>query len=432
MRILVLTVGGSPQPLVTSLKKGNPDKVIFLCSADSPLTKGSYTMVEGVLQDAGRDTSSSAIVEIQRFDDFNDCYAAGLRTLERLRQEHPEAEIIADYTGGTKSMSAGLAAAVLDCPGVVLGLVQGDRTNLIKVSNGTQSLRLTQAHKAILERQKRVVTSFFERYDYAAAASLVENILGFPDLPPSESQLWQQWLVEARAWDSWDRFDHAAAWKLIHPRRKEYLKLVMFLQACIHSRRTLEEKFKDIALEGIGATEKGHGYELVEDLYLNAQRRAAQSRYDDAVARLYRALELLAQARLKMQHEIDTSDVNPEKLPEPLRKKYQGTNGSRATLALTPAFALLLDLSQFHNEPLGKLYQVHRQRLREFLKIRNSSILAHGTIPVTEADYRKALNFFESFLEGAFSCLSQAGMLAKPYAARRQFPRSPYGTSGGE
>jgi hypothetical protein len=33
----------------------------------------------------------------------------------------------------------------------------------------------------------------------------------------------------------------------------------------------------------------GHGYEIVEDLLLNAERRAMQDRYDDAVGRLYRA-----------------------------------------------------------------------------------------------------------------------------------------------
>jgi hypothetical protein len=48
----------------------------------------------------------------------------------------------------------------------------------------------------------------------------------------------------------------------------------------------------------------GHGYEIVEDLLLNAERRAMQDRYDDAVGRLYRALELLVQIRLLQTYDI--------------------------------------------------------------------------------------------------------------------------------
>ena len=55
-----------------------------------------------------------------------------------------------------------------------------------------------------------------------------------------------------------------------------------------------------VALERIlGRSKKSSGYEKVGDLLRNAERRAAQSRFDDAVARLYRALELFAQLRLR-------------------------------------------------------------------------------------------------------------------------------------
>lgn len=44
-----------------------------------------------------------------------------------------------------------------------------------------------------------------------------------------------------------------------------------------------------------------------------AARRALQGRYDDAVARVYRALELIAHTRRRGLWEIDRSDVDPEK-----------------------------------------------------------------------------------------------------------------------
>jgi len=49
---------------------------------------------------------------------------------------------------------------------------------------------------------------------------------------------------------------------------------------------------------------------LIADILNNARRRMKEGKYDDAMARLYRTVELIAQYRLKMKYEIDTSDVD--------------------------------------------------------------------------------------------------------------------------
>lgn len=51
----------------------------------------------------------------------------------------------------------------------------------------------------------------------------------------------------------------------------------------------------------VAITKENGGYEQVQDLILNAERRAVQERYDDAVARLYRAVEMVAQVRLQSE-----------------------------------------------------------------------------------------------------------------------------------
>jgi len=57
---------------------------------------------------------------------------------------------------------------------------------------------------------------------------------------------------------------------------------------------------------------------LLEDLLANAERRAETGRYDDALARLYRALELAAEADLYHRTGIvlGAPDTWPESLPE--------------------------------------------------------------------------------------------------------------------
>lgn len=319
-------------------------------------------------------------------------------------------------------MSAGLPAAALDCDRVTLSLVRGDRTDLTKVSNGTQTVRLSRTHPAIVQRHKKLVKSFFARYDYPAAASLLEDILRIPELPPGESSQMQEWLTLSRALDLWDRFDHLGAWKLISPWRKHLLEHVKFLQACLSSRRRAEPDLSGKLREEIGFTDRGHGYELVEDLHLNAQRCASQQRFDDAAARLYRAVELLAQTRLSIKYGIDTSDVKLEKLPSSLRAEYEPTaKNGRIALAADKAYELLARLQ----DPMGALHSKRRNEVRNFQKIRNASILAHGNAPVTAAQYQRIQDFFSSFLAEAFQALTASGEMVKAYASPIQFPQAP-------
>ena len=44
-KVLILTIGGSHEPIVKSIKDTKADYVVFLCSDDLPTTKGSYTQI---------------------------------------------------------------------------------------------------------------------------------------------------------------------------------------------------------------------------------------------------------------------------------------------------------------------------------------------------------------------------------------------------
>ena len=138
----------------------------------------------------------------------------------------------------------------------------------------------------------------------------------------------------------------------------------------------------------------------------------------------YRALELLAQARLKFEYSIDTGDISLRLLPRELRKEYRKLTDSngKIKLALNPAFELLANLDDFYHEPIGNLYKQYENKLKNFLSIRNKSLLAHGLTPVHAEDYEKADSFFTSFMNKAFERLD-----VKLYAARTQFPLNPEG-----
>lgn len=126
----------------------------------------------------------------------------------------------------------------------------------------------------------------------------------------------------------------------------------------------------------------------VIDLLANAYRRWQERRLDDAVARLYRAVEALAQDRLRAIHGIaDTGNVPLERLPEPLRsEKAAACTEGTVKLALQDDYALLRALG----DELGqRFYTSHlAERERSPLQARNRSILAHGFAPVSEKDFQ--------------------------------------------
>jgi len=136
---------------------------------------------------------------------------------------------------------------------------------------------------------------------------------------------------------------------------------------------------------------------------LNAERRAVQERYDDAVARLYRAVEMVAQVRLQSEWGIDVSNVQLYLIPHELQEKYkelQNTDG-RIQLALRKSYELLVDL----DDPVGTVWQDNVNRVLSALNKRNASILAHGTVSLKKRDYEQVREDLVGFINKVFELL---------------------------
>lgn len=364
MTQLVLTVGGSPAPLVTAIRTLRPEFVVFLCSEDANGAKGSYQEVPEVVAATDLEPTDFEIVRIAKFDDLEVCYLESRRVLEGLRARMPHARIVADYTGGTKSMSAGLAMAAVDDGACDLSLVTGTRADRERVSPGTEYARAVAVSTARARKQFEEAAARLERYDYTGALAVLERVATTPVGGAVASEL-PSAIALCRALDAWDRFQHAEARRLMAPHRRELLR----------EWRTLEELCRDRPRDP---------YLVVQDLLLNAERRAAQGRYDDAVARVYRALELIAQIRLRELWDVDPSDVELERLPETSRetaRRWLNREG-KIQLGLIAAWEVL-----HADELLGPWYREQQGRIRNWVQLRNQSILAHGLSPIDGAKY---------------------------------------------
>ena len=323
------------------------------------------------------------VVELAEPDSLPECYGRVREALARLGAGREGWRRIADYTGGTKTMSVALALAALEA-GWGLSLVTGTRPDLVKVLNGSEMATLINAWEVRARQRLAEARELFNTYAYASAGALLEGLARTGPLSNALQSEVKQWVALCRAFDAWDRFDHARAWQLLESDQRRFVPQWRFLKAL---------------------REQATGYEPVLDLVRNAERRAARGRYDDAVARLYRALEMLAQVRLgEREPPLNTGDLDVSALPEALRNKYEALRDpvdGKVRIGLRQAYDLLADL----DDPLGRVWREHKKRALNALKKRNASILAHGSQPLGKGDYEEMVQTVQAFIEAGLAAL---------------------------
>jgi CRISPR-associated protein (TIGR02710 family) len=409
--LLALTVGGSCAPVVTAIKDYQPDFVMFIASQGPT---GSRVTIDGpgnpcgdrrkvkcsacghevllgnpegahILAQTGLRRDKCEILELLNPDDLPDCYSQLRAALIRLRQTRPDWRCLADYTGGTKTMTVALSLVALEL-GWELSIVRGNRTDLQKVRNGTEMASLVNTWEVRARQQLEQAGELFNQFAYASAGQLVKLLARSAPLSPELQRDTQKVVTLCRGFDAWDRFDHARAAQILQAYRDEVLPQWKMLK------KILGEM-------------KASGYEPVFDLFYNAERRAQRGRYDDAVARLYRSLEMLAQIRLRQRKPaLNTSDLDVSLLPGSAQAAFAGKSG-RIKLGLLEDYDLLAAL----DDPLGKFFAPHRKKLLAMLEKRNESILAHGIQPCNEDAYQEMGEQVWQFLAEGLKVLNIPG-----------------------
>lgn len=405
MTILILTVGGSCEPLVNAINMESPEFVYFVCSSGS---KGSHTTVDGSGRPCreyfeGKEVQNPSIVEqiglskeqykkweLSDPDSLAHCYERLIQLADEIKAHfaNKNPRIVANYTGGTKTMSVALALVAMIEEDWELQLNKGPRVDLVKVRGGDVPI-LINKWEVFASHILSSIKESLSRYDYSEASRLASAALKHPLSEHGQAQF-QRIYTLSKAFEAWDCFDHERAYTLIAPFAGEFTEHKIALDELLLKRK------------------KPNEYKLVGDLIRNAERRAVQARFDDAVARLYRALELFAQIRLRdvlgiKQHvrtdnkEYATLQLNITDLPEDFRYRYENSikEKGRLLLGLVQDFELLADL----NDPVGKWFNQQKRPLLEALKKRNYSILAHGLVPLKETGYKEVRHQLVGFIE---------------------------------
>ncbi len=397
---LIATVGGAPQPVVAAIKHWQPVRVVFVVSKDTheSVTKDKefngkpapciLTSLKG-----NGITDFTGRYECFHMTDPQD-YTALVGELRKLdqnvkswRRDYGEIQLVVDFTGGTKAMSAAMALTASRWEGCVVSYVGGtERTKdgVGIVVDGQEQISHAQNPWAALgylvEEQIRPL---FNNGSYAAAKRLLEPALNAVE-PPRNEEL-SALINLCDFFDMWNNFQHRSALKEKMPRIKKNWNNLTLGSGI---KKTLDEwlkKHKPV-LQKLCADDSPETREaLAIDLIANARRRMEQGAFDDAVARLYRAIEALAQARLCRYGFPKTDAVSLDKLPVELQTEWQERQRDEQgclKLGLQDNYKLLSALGDQRGEIFLTL-QLNDQK-RSPLVARNASILAHGYQPVSK------------------------------------------------
>ncbi len=391
-RGLVITVGTGndhkdiAHALRYSIKFQKPDCLLFLVSAQSEKETLPLILQEEVIAAIPREVK--AIDEIFDVETLCRAYLKIIKEWmqgNRLLSEH----IMVDYTSGTKPMSSALLYVSIDMELDSLSYIMGKRDSAGRVISGTERLFNLKPLQLQADKNLRKSKEFFNQYQFAASLDLLKAI---PDTLEEDLMNKKRFLLLlSEAYLAWDLFQLDKAFRIFSG-KKEFNKIA--IEWGIHNQL-------DVHLEYLH-NEINEPYTLhrMADLMNNAQRRIMEKRYDDAIGRIYRAYEFLAQLRLFLEFQKDSSCLKIQDIPTELVPKYEG-RGGRVYPGLYGSFELLRVL----NDPLGKEYldAYHQEdsSLRKYLEQRNHSILAHGFQPIkvetSEAMYAQLVTFLNRY-----------------------------------
>lgn len=385
-RLLICTVGGSPEPIVFTLKEWRPVRVYFVHTRETK--EYVETQVIPKVREGGFDLDPGRyeLFELPDGQDLEGCLDH-LRPLmlvvEAWAKRGASFKAVIDFTGGTKCMSAAIAisASRSSCEfSYVGGSVRTKDGVGVVISGAEKIVRKANPWDALGHQAVEDFIVLVDQHAYLAAASVVEVTKTRVSRPVRKRELAALEQL-AKALDAWDRFDHTTSKNLFGSVAKSANDL----------RAVLGVSRGDRVLVGVDRLakhlnrleqSKPPSSQHVIDLLMNAWRRRAEGRFDDAVARLYRAIEAVAQVALKVHGIESTEKVSLERVPRPLQGSWAArANDGAIAIGLQDAYALLDAIG----DPVGAAFiRAGLNDKKSPLVARNSSILAHGFERVSE------------------------------------------------
>ncbi|MEE0934869.1 MAG: TIGR02710 family CRISPR-associated CARF protein [Methanobrevibacter sp.] len=365
------------QKLYSTITKMYPSKVVFFASEQS---KNTIPYIEELFAQDNDEfilDDDYQIVLIESIDNFNACFEVFESKIWEFDEDiMNDYQIIMDYTSGTKTMSAAMA-----CCGMFyrkdLISVGGDRSHG-EVSSGTEIINYQNLYQIYDRISIARARRYFNSNRFMQCIDILERIVDVRFDKESSINI-------CKSYYSWDIMDFENAY--------EYLKKVDLSNFDLIE--IMEKLKKNLKALGMMVNSKSPNLKncyILASLINNSIRKAEEYKYDDAIARLYRSFELIAQIQLS-KYNIKSSDVDisvlmeknvSEEFIEYLKKTEED---GKIRIGLVADFLLLNELG----DKLGKYFVQNESKIKNLTQKRNNSILAHGLESQTEEDFNQFL-----------------------------------------
>lgn len=404
----ILTVGGSPEPLIYFINEYEPD-FIYLLHSDKSIKEAKRIVDE--LKISKKRYSFKLIEDSESLEVS---YLKSKEIIDELKSKNYDVHV--DFTGGTKPMVSGLilAAVMEECTYSYIGSDTAhsrDKNGLGVVKSGFEKLKLqTNPYStyAVLEFEKGM--EFFNNYQFEAAKLNFESA----HRKLKSIKLKKLSLIYtdiANFYSSWDKFNNVIGEnkKVLNSylkseiidrieNDKDLKSMMENEQSSFFNQMLDNQEFLKLKISRKGVIKPENVKYYLPDLLNNASRRVDEGKYDDALARIYRAVELIGQAKL-----LEMGMINEDRLKE--NKKFMIDKDSLEKRWNPKINKYLEDLIKTGQvEPDDKVLTLGRNRSFEILKMlgdktahkfldnkitdllnrRNISILAHGLEPISK------------------------------------------------
>lgn len=220
--LLICTVGGSPEPVVASIRYWRPSHAVFVVSPRSKEDVG-LIISEASAAPGGVPLSTANTENLELTDEQHTerCVAEIAPLQRRISQwmaGKSGRKVVVDFTGGTKCMSAAVAivAARTDCTFSYVGSRNGasgrDRkgTGVVKAGNEVVVSQFNPWKSLGYEVYEDAALLFNQHLYTAAEGRLKLFYERLPKHEPLREQFEVLWHF-VRGYGHWDRFEHAAA-----------------------------------------------------------------------------------------------------------------------------------------------------------------------------------------------------------------------------
>lgn len=379
IRAALVSVGGSPAPVLHVLRQHSPAHVWYFCSADS---RAKADEIQSLLAWHPQ----ARFIEVKCFEELGPCY-------RELRSKIPEilaetkvapAEVLVDYTGGTKTMSAALVLAASEVfhQFSYVGGEQREKEGLgVTVDGKERVLYQSNPWTELAVREIERACDLWAGRQFEAAADVLRKIA-----PRVAHRLRFEAIADlAEAMAARHRLDFRSALQkltMLRGRPPEPGKIALLNDGLKDDNLA---RFVSSSYELCAACSKDTASEtFLRELLDNTFRTAAQGRYEDASARLYRAMEMRGQIWLTEATEgafLNGKLKTGSALPEPLAALpfCKPDECGEVNLSLERIYITLHQLGDDRASRVAADIKLSGKSLwRQATEKRNTSILAHG------------------------------------------------------